>query len=446
MSSIKNFLKRIPGIVSLAHFIRVFPSKISNSAVVLSFFKKWWSFVFWIHRKLNKNGQMFLGGGLVETCSVFSYCERTDMAKNIKVIKSSRIRRRNRLPNTRGEYETGTTEIIDKSVVPIYVAELENVCVVGDCDYLLKDNYYLNDILEYNDISNMQDAHIPLKLKKYDQGIGLSNIDIKKAVELECGIDLVKMWSGNYYHFTIESLSRLQYVDQLPEYKGYPLLIDEAVLASEHYQELVALFNDKNREVICIKPNQAYKVKKLVYPSAHSWHYIVPFDGEIVKGDTVIDYDGIKNFKEAIEQRKCFESKIKCGKKLFLTRGNNSRFLNDSEVGKYLAACGFDIVDPGWMSLDEKIEMFSDVDVVVGAMGTQFMNLLYAPRGCRAYIICPYELQDRAFDDYLDAIGIQYTYVDCRIVKLGGTVNTSTFRISLKDIYDALENIMTVKI
>lgn len=445
MGNIKDVLKRIPGVVSLYSFARNLPAKIENLTPIMFFKNAWWDFVFWAHLKLHKNGHMFLGGRVFGIASIYSFCKNADKAKVIKVIEASCMRMRDRLPKNRAEFISGTTEKINKPVVPIYVAEFENIYVVGDCDYLLQDDYYLNDLWEYNDINNKQDVCSSLRLKKYDNEKGLLTVDIENATELSCGIDLIKMWSSNYYHFTVESLSRLQYVDQLPEYKDYPLLIDEAVLASEHYKELIHLFNDKRREIICIKPNRAYYVKKLVYPSAHSWYYIAPFDGKMVRGDTVIDYKGIMNFKETIERKKDFLPKIKSGKKLFLTRGNDIRFLNDSEVGKYLKIHGFEIIDPGWMLLDEKIKMFSDVDVVIGSMGTQFLNLWYAPRGCRAYVICPYELQSRAFDEFFDAVGIIYRYLDCELVKLGATFNTSTFRISIDALEDLLEKMGIIK-
>lgn len=380
--------------------------------------------------ELTDLGEGIMRGRILQLCSIYDYCEVKKQGKIVKVFDDRRMRIRKRLPITRDEYNNNTTDHVEKITGPIYVAELNDVQIVGDSDYILKDSWYLNDILVNNDVV----CGMPLKLEKYDNKVGISTIDISKSIHIDCGIDLIKMWSANYYHYMVEALSRLQYIDQLYEYNDYPLLIDKAVWGSRHYMDLLNIFNDNHRNIISVAPNQVYTVDKLIYPSFHSWHYAVPFDGKRVSGDTVIDFEAIRRFKDKIQNKKNFYPRIKPGKKLFLARENDARLINNSQVGSFLFKNGYSIIEPSRMTLDEKIECFKDCDIVIGAMGTQFMNLIYAPQGCRAYIICPYELQDRAFDDYLEAIGIKYRYLDCQIITLGATVNTSTFMISLDDL------------
>lgn len=71
-------------------------------------------------------------------------------------------------------------------------------------------------------------------------------------------------------------------------------------------------------------------------------------------------------------------------RRLYVTRGAGFRHLgNEEEVLDLLVPAGFEVVDPGALSLAEQIDAFRSAEAVVGAHGAGLTNLLFAEPGGR---------------------------------------------------------------
>jgi capsular polysaccharide biosynthesis protein len=78
-------------------------------------------------------------------------------------------------------------------------------------------------------------------------------------------------------------------------------------------------------------------------------------------------------------------------RRLYITRGESYRHLqNEDAAVSLLAPAGFDVVDPGTLSLAGQIEAFRSAEAVVGAHGAGLTNLLFAEPPCEvAEILTP---------------------------------------------------------
>ncbi|MGV3524997.1 MAG: glycosyltransferase family 61 protein [Candidatus Sericytochromatia bacterium] len=71
-------------------------------------------------------------------------------------------------------------------------------------------------------------------------------------------------------------------------------------------------------------------------------------------------------------------------KRYYLSRqdARQRQVSNEAEVIRALEPLGFDILQPGRLSLREQIEIFADAAVIAGPHGAGLTNLLFAPPGC----------------------------------------------------------------
>jgi capsular polysaccharide biosynthesis protein len=80
------------------------------------------------------------------------------------------------------------------------------------------------------------------------------------------------------------------------------------------------------------------------------------------------------------------------GNPIYVTRGatgNNRDIINEAEVRDLLAKRGFDVIDPGQMSVADQIRAFAEAPVIVSAHGAALANLAFAGPGSAVIEIFP---------------------------------------------------------
>jgi len=80
------------------------------------------------------------------------------------------------------------------------------------------------------------------------------------------------------------------------------------------------------------------------------------------------------------------------GRGIYVTRGasaNNRAVRNEDAVIAALQQRGFDIVDPGQMSVSDQIRAFAEADVIVSAHGAALVNLVFASPGATVIELFP---------------------------------------------------------
>jgi capsular polysaccharide biosynthesis protein len=114
-------------------------------------------------------------------------------------------------------------------------------------------------------------------------------------------------------------------------------------------------------------------------------------------------------------------------RQLYLSRSNQSSYsqrsiVNESAVQDMLVAKGFEVLEPGNMTLKAQAEAFSTASVIVGAHGSAFGNLVFASVGALVIDMMPAHwvgywgdsgIAERWLLNLTAALGLRYRLVLC---------------------------------
>jgi hypothetical protein len=110
---------------------------------------------------------------------------------------------------------------------------------------------------------------------------------------------------------------------------------------------------------------------------------------------------------------------------------------NAEEVARVLAARRFVVVDPEALSFAEQVAVFSDADVVVGAMGAAMTNTLFCRPGARVLYLAPEGWLEPFYWDLAAVRG--HAYGACYGQAGEGEPHLAPFAVAARDLERALE-------
>ena len=77
-------------------------------------------------------------------------------------------------------------------------------------------------------------------------------------------------------------------------------------------------------------------------------------------------------------------------RRLFLSRQSAMRHIvNEQEIAEAVEAQGFVVVRPESLSLEEQVALYSGAEMIVGATGAAFANLIFCPPQCATVVLMP---------------------------------------------------------
>lgn len=315
-----------------------------------------------------------------------------------------------------------------------YVAELQDISILSGCSFLIsqKNRTCMDDIQYlYSDIQSIKNSDI---ISNSKHAMWIRQYEHEERIKK--GIFLTGYGSTNYYHLTIEILSRLKYVDDLQMYSDWPLLIDEYVCDVPQYKELIETMNIFNHPIIYINKGVHYNVDCLIYPSANTW---TPF---CIKENKMLSSNDLKFSQEAfLNVRDRVLSTVSCRKafrKIYVSRANASfrRLMNEDDIQKLFGVYGFEVVFPEKMSFQEQVKMFHEAKYVAGMSGAAMTNLIYCDEDT-TYITFANDSNEMYFyPTIVRLLGMKCKILPAEFLDETGTVSNSTF---IADI-DACEN------
>ena len=368
-----------------------------------------------------------------KTCklsTVYDYCKEHDGI--IKVYDDSCEYPARPLCKTREEFETNIfAEPVMRPAYYIYVSKIRDAVIFSQEDIILAGGCFLIDRKQQTSAYHF---YIGKNVKKVTKENALARIP-RNPVVIERGIDLVKMWSGNIYHFSCEALSRLQLVDAIEEYRTWPLIVDENALKNVWSAQLLDMVNTYHHPIIALRCGEDYLVKEMIYPSFLNWEGNEALWYAPRMHKMVADY-----LREKIT---CRHSPSRTYKNVYIPRGNNKRLLNENKVIECLKKYGFEIISQGADNYSQTLDAFMTADNIIGIMGASMLNTIVAKPDAMIYIITPYEYQhDNPGFAVTDASCRRLRFIAADISKLdlgAGTtkitgLNTSTFTVDINRI------------
>jgi capsular polysaccharide biosynthesis protein len=167
--------------------------------------------------------------------------------------------------------------------------------------------------------------------------------------------------------------------------KNVPIIVNNNL--PPQFYEALKLFNKDNRQIIKLRANKNYLVKKLYYPSRLSIvndNYKQP----IYHKDAIYSPDGIKFVRDtALSSLNCNNKKRK--RKIFISRSGSDyrQLLNSNEIEELLIDKGFEIVFPENLSFYSQVKIFSEAEIIIGQSGAGMANFIFAPSDSKLVVL-----------------------------------------------------------
>ena len=253
-----------------------------------------------------------------------------------------------------------------------YVAEFDNVSVVGGQGFVLADTVALFDPLFGPRAYRYSFANSVVTTATPDVLV----VSVRESSQVIPEGVLVQSWFGmNYHHWLVEHLSKTMFLEDIPA--TVPLLIDERVLATPQLLEALAVVDPQHRPYIPLQYGYEYQVKHLVVPSnLFGTGPDLQWGLEVEVGDVTVEREGVEYIRRRVA------SGGHGNKKLYIDRiplNAPIRLRNREEVVEVYQEYGFEIVYPADLTFAEQRETFSHASVIAGESGAAMTNVLLAP-------------------------------------------------------------------
>lgn len=226
------------------------------------------------------------------------------------------------------------------------------------------------------------------------------------------GILLSGNFSGNYYHFMFEFLSKWLLIEGSVIPVSVPVLIDRAILQVPQLTELLGYMNREGRAVRYVEMAEFHLVREL---------YWLPFCNVVApnfKDERSVKYqDCVFSPKSILYLRSRimpFAKEVKVGRRIFLSRmgASGRRTYNEEDVVRVFSAYGFELVSPEKLSVAEQVWMFSRAEWVAGCTGAAFTNVLFCSPGCKVICLANGQSELSIFSTVASIVEVDLTYID----------------------------------
>lgn len=284
---------------------------------------------------------------------------------------------------------------------------LQDVTCYNDIDVILtSDGHALHEIKDYTAISKFGDYSYRLVCDKEEY----CKVHKKKVIEeIEEAFLLDGLWSWNWYHFVMQVLPKIKYLNSIP--KHVPLLVGWHVDGDNNFHTILNLFLEKlgdiNRRIIFLSDQCAYKVQRLYVASLQG--LLVPDVKKSVFGVCpkwcLYKKSTITFLRETLLP--LMDTKKTYPKNIYITRKNASgrRKFNEEEIVELMISKGFSIVAPEEYSVVEQVALFNNAKNIVACSGAALTNLVYCEKKCKIIIINNYTSTLGIFNTIASIVG-----------------------------------------
>lgn len=320
-------------------------------------------------------------------------------------------------------------EKIEEYLSPqIYIAEIDEAEIIGANSFILSHNKCLYDPIRHD------------KEKRYDVRFSslkkmMNNLVIIEAQKdnrrIEEAIFMLGFASYNYYHLTIEILSRLAYIDQFEEYRSLPIIVDKIVMKIPQYKQVLERINKYQHPVIEISEDEIYTIHRLIYPSANVWMPINVKSRELIQtNDFMIAPSALHNIRNGM----LMSNDVKPYKNIFISRKNTKaiRLQNEIQVRELFEKKGFEIIYTEGMSLEEQIKCFQEAKCIVATSGAALTNIVYCQPGTVIACIIPEEYKFYMYSTIAYLLGLKPVFLNARVTMRTLYTASDIFEIELK--------------
>ena len=200
---------------------------------------------------------------------------------------------------------------------------------------------------------------------------------------LERGVLISCEHEINYFHWLVECIPKLLYLDSLDLFTDYPLIISQGL--HPNLRRVLDLVNVNERPIIEVAKTNIYSIRDLIYISDLSRIKDRSL-GKAHASDVLISKKWLNQLAEKILETVNLASS-KEFKKIFIARRSKFRELvNFRQVEKKMLDEGFQVLIPEEFTFDEQVEIFANARVIFLATGAACTNLLFCRPGTQVRI------------------------------------------------------------
>jgi capsular polysaccharide biosynthesis protein len=198
-------------------------------------------------------------------------------------------------------------------------------------------------------------------------------------------VSLIQGASGNnnYFHWMFDILPKLELLRKFNKLQN----IDYFYLPSLQAFQKETLSMLKIPLSKCIDSKKYRHIKAdLILAVSHPWYQ----KGYILEETKNLQAWTINWVYESFIS---YSKKFSCNKKIFIDRSeskfNHCQIINNNEVKYFLSNLGYSIYKTGELSIPEQIYLFNNAEIIIGAHGAAFTNLVFCKPNTKIIEIIP---------------------------------------------------------
>ncbi|MEI9919954.1 MAG: glycosyltransferase family 61 protein [Bacteroidota bacterium] len=232
---------------------------------------------------------------------------------------------------------------------------------------------------------------------------------------------VVDEWSGNYYHWLVESLTKILSVRR--PFSEFTILVPSSFSKSGFHESSMKLLN--------LRYEYFDDISEIAYCSK----LYLPLNVAITSTANPPYIRKLRDLFIATVTATSAPERIYISRRLAAKR----KISNEAAVIEILERHRFRIVDCEKLSFVEQRDMASNANVLIGLHGAGLTNMLFMGEGKLLFELRRENEENFCFENLADALHLKYRFLECK--NMGDDPHNSDFYVNLERLEEALKSI-----
>lgn len=218
--------------------------------------------------------------------------------------------------------------------------------------------------------------------------------------ELDNVVSLIGSKDFSWTHFITEYLPKLEIAKKHYYSKKLTVLIPRSL--DQNCKEMVNFIKPPNWDIFELDKGYSVSCKNLYYIDCTSW--LTDHSETLDLGDTMLYEVALVTLKDFIHNYQIGNAQLKQrSRRIYLRRDSEVRSLtNLMEVDALLEMYNFEVIYGNELTLKEKLEIFSQAEILVGPGSSGFLNIIFCQKDTK---IIMFINKNRVWETYFPTIG-----------------------------------------
>ena len=264
-----------------------------------------------------------------------------------------------------------------------YLGEINDCIAIGNSRLIISNqSHILHD--ENFHFKNEFDADFKDNLKKYNKTLHLIEFESRGFLRnQEHGINLMNKYNVNYFHFIVETVPKIIFINEKFKDKTVPFIFEAGL--HQNIIEIIHKLNIHNHPLVFLEPGELCFFKKLILCSDFST-VVDNYYGGNSKEKSFINTVYLKKFVSFF--RNIYSIKHELKNKNYLKRvGHYRNVLNNNKIIDFCVENSITVINAGNLNISDQIKHASNSSLIISSSGAQLVNMIWAPKGANIVIL-----------------------------------------------------------